>query len=1507
MGLGSTAARRGTVQAAPCREAGDVNGDGFDDIIIGAPAADPNGNYSGAAYVVFGKGASFAPTLSLSALDGATGFKLSGPSSHRLGYSVSGSGDVNGDGFGDVIIGTYLIGDSYVVYGKAGIFPPNLNATGLNGINGFKIRQESGGPRAAVSGAGDVNGDGVDDLLIGNYLFSSSNGFASGAAWVVFGQVQQGVDLRLRMTDGAATVTPGGTLNYTLDYTNSGTVATSGVVITETLSPGVSFIARENPNWIRAGNTLTYNIGSLAVGASGTATLLLHTESPAAAGIAQITSTATISDDGTNGADRAPTNNIATDINTLDAAPDLSVTQTNAVTATAPGAALTYTLSYRNEGNQNATGVVLTETLPAGATFNAAASTPGWAETTAGSGVFKLDVGALAAGGAPETAVFALTLNSSAPAGVDQISVVAAVADDGANGPDPSPSNNTATDIDTLSAAPDVGVTLNDAVTSTTPGATLIYTLSYRNDGNQNATGVFLTETLPEGSTFNAAASTPGWTETAAGSGVFRLNVGALAGGGAAGTALFATTLNSPAAAGLEQFSSIATIADDNANGPDPNPGSNSATDTNVLEAAPDLAVTLSDAVSSTAPGAALIYTLTYRNNGNQNASGVFLTETLPAGATFNAAVSSPGWMETAPGSRLFKLNIGALAAGGAHGAALFAVTVNSPAAAGLEEVAGFATISDDGSNGPDPTPASNAATDSDVLHAAPDFVLTLNDAVSSTVPGAPLIYTLGYRNDGDQNAMGVFLTQTLPAGASFNTDASTPGWMETASGSGVFKLNVGALAGGGEQRTAVFAVSIISPAAAGLDQISSIANIADDAANGPDPTPANNTATEVDSLDAAPDLVVTLSNAVSSAAPGAAITYALSFRNDGNQDATGVFLTQTLPAGATFNAVSSSPGWTEADPGSGIFKLAIDPLGGGGTAGTAFFSVRLNTSAAAGQEQIFGIATIADDGANGPDSTPGNNVATDADPLDAAADLVITLSNAVSSTLAGWTLSENLFYRNDGNQDATGVVLTETVPAGATFDAASSSSGWTETVPGSGIFQFEIGALATTREGTVRFVLNVPHPSGGGIQRVLQSASIAGDGSSNDDPTPGNNNASESIKLFAPAFSANQRRATFTDSDGDLVTVAVNRGALSAADFTIFSTNDGTLRSTINLSDDGAEFSGASFAVAAKRPLGGTGDGFAHLGALDASGIDLVSVTISGDLARIQVGDGEPRKPALARLTVGSLGAHGALTQSDDTLQPLRSNFAGGLGALTVKGSLRNAVLDVAGDLGSAVIADDLDGSGGGFEAGVLRATGDILNVHVKGSVIGGGDRSGIFAEGKIGRVIIDDDLRSGEMAKPVIIAALGDLSAKTQVQATALAGLTVRGSVANARILAGYDPELAAVNADAAIGAVKITGSWSASSVAAGVADVTDDGFGHNDMLIPGGPATPTTLARIASITINGSALGTAAGSDHFGLVAEQIAKLNIGGTKQPLSTGANDSILDTIHGDFRAVDFA
>lgn len=189
--------------------AGDVNGDGIDDVIVGSRYLSPSGGPNGLSYVVFGRSTGFAAELELSALksanggDGSAGFTLNGANNGgSWGAAVSAAGDVSGDGIDDVILGAVLAspggrkwaGETYVVFGHTGAFAPELEVSGLkaanggNGSTGFALNGTAAYDfsGSSVSDAGDVNGDGIDDCIVGAYL-AGPNGPGSGQSYVVFG------------------------------------------------------------------------------------------------------------------------------------------------------------------------------------------------------------------------------------------------------------------------------------------------------------------------------------------------------------------------------------------------------------------------------------------------------------------------------------------------------------------------------------------------------------------------------------------------------------------------------------------------------------------------------------------------------------------------------------------------------------------------------------------------------------------------------------------------------------------------------------------------------------------------------------------------------------------------------------------------------------------------------------------------------------------------------------------------------------------------------------------------------------------------------------------------------------------------------------------------------------------------------------------------------------------------------------------------------------------------
>ncbi|PUB17069.1 beta strand repeat-containing protein [Yoonia sediminilitoris] len=201
---------------------GDINGDGIDDIALGAPGVDAADSANGATYVVFGTGNSNPlESADLDTLAGSTfpttipttGLVLTGGGqANEAGYVISNAGDMNDDGVSDLLVTAPGADEAYVIFGSAGGFTPADAAIDLGDLGNAGITISGASNGLVGIGVGDVSGDGLDDLL-----FTEVDEFGNGTAYLVYGGALV-TDFDLTSLDG--------TNGYTFTGIDTGVFAT---------------------------------------------------------------------------------------------------------------------------------------------------------------------------------------------------------------------------------------------------------------------------------------------------------------------------------------------------------------------------------------------------------------------------------------------------------------------------------------------------------------------------------------------------------------------------------------------------------------------------------------------------------------------------------------------------------------------------------------------------------------------------------------------------------------------------------------------------------------------------------------------------------------------------------------------------------------------------------------------------------------------------------------------------------------------------------------------------------------------------------------------------------------------------------------------------------------------------------------------------------------------------------------------------------------------------------
>jgi uncharacterized repeat protein (TIGR01451 family) len=361
-----------------------------------------------------------------------------------------------------------------------------------------------------------------------------------------------------------------------------------------------------------------------------------------------------------------------------------------------------------------------------------------------------------------------------------------------------------------------------------------------------------------------------------------------------------------------------------------------------IAEGNPDLAVTIDDGLDTVARGSTITTTVDVENVSKIDATGAAASVALPAGV--HVVSASDGGTESSPG--VVTWPIGGLDALDGRS---FTLTVQVDAAAPLGASLGFvASVTDDGTNGDDPTPADNTATDTDRVGTV-DLVVAIDDGVDRVAAGGETTWTIDWANLGSAAAPGTTIAIALPPGATL-LDGSTT-------------ISIGPL-DAGETGTATVTVRLPNSLTNG-STAEATATIGSEA---PDENPTDNEASDSDDIDGV-DLTIWKTDGRSTATVGSTVTYDITVANDSAVPATGVHVSDDLPAQLSLVTASDAPTMVGRTLVWGPLTLAPGE--------SRALSVTATVNGTPGDD-VTNAAVVADDGAHGVDADFADNVATD-------------------------------------------------------------------------------------------------------------------------------------------------------------------------------------------------------------------------------------------------------------------------------------------------------------------------------------------------------------------------------------------------------------------------------------------------------------------------------------------------------------------------------------------------
>ncbi len=830
---------------------------------------------------------------------------------------------------------------------------------------------------------------------------------------------------------------------------------------------------------------------------------------------------------------------------------DLSLAKTVNNPTPLIGSQVIFEVVVTNNGPQNNTGVQVTDILPSGYNFIGFTVSTGTYNTT--NGIWT--VGNLASGDSETLQIVASVNNTGVYTNTAE--VTASDLPD----PDSTPNNGVPTEDDYAEAAtvpvqPSADLSLTKTVSNSTPiiGSQVTFSIGINNAGPQQTNGVTITDLLPDGYTYVSYSTTIGTYNPTTG----LWNVGTLP--VSASHTLQITAVVNPNG----NYLNTAEVTASSASDPDSTPNNGVTTEDDYAEAAitpttqaSDLSLTKTVSNAMPLAGSLVTFEIVVTNNGPQDNTGVQVTDLLPSGYTFTNFTISTGTYNPVTGL----WNVGNLINGKSETLQIIA-TVN-PAGNYLNTAEVTAAALPD----PDSTPNNGITTEDDYGSAITVPInqavnLSLTKTVNNPTPlaGSLVTFEIVVTNSGPQNAAGVEVTDLLPNGYTYSSFTATKGTYNRTTG----KWNIGSLLNSDSQTLQITAV---------VNPVGNYKNIAEVTASSlPDPnsTPNNGVPTEDDYATATvtpsqalADLSLVKAVVGGNLSPifGAAVTFEITVKNDGPQNATGVKVIDLLPSGYDYVVYSSTAG--QYFNTTGIWDIGTIPNGG---SESLLISAKVNLT---GNYQ--NTAEVYASNELDPDSTPNNNVSGEDDissvllsPVPAVADLSIE-KNVINNNLTpdvGSQISFSVTVTNSGPSISTGVTVKDIIPSGYEYIFYNSTSGsynkntgiWTP------------GTILPGNSHTLLINVFVKSPTGT-ADEYLNTAEIMTADQFDPDSTPGNGIATEDD------YDSISVTPVIVMADLSIKKTALNQDAVhdvgSTVIFTVTVTNDGPADATVVIVKD--------------------------------------------------------------------------------------------------------------------------------------------------------------------------------------------------------------------------------------------------------------------------------------------------------------------------------------------------